>query len=246
MKIDVSCICQTHGRSWLVNEAVESFRRQRLDGLTAELILLNDCPEARFRCDVPGVRVYNVPWICDLWAKTNAALDLCKGRLFCFWDDDDISLPDRIADGVRRMGGTLAYRPRVCWTLGQNGLYDIAGEPLLVAAMLDLAHIRKLGGVPAGEWNDIGIWDKYWPTRNVIQDSPGPAEMQYVYRWDGTEWHVSGVAGKWSSDRGRLFRKKALDDKRFVGGVVDVVPAWRQDYAGMVKTAIEQGKGVGR
>jgi len=241
--LDVTCICMTHGRPWLLAEAVESFRRQRLDDLTAELLILNDCPEQELVCNVPGVLVVNLPeWIPDLSRKTNLALRLAHGRYSCLWDDDDISLPDRITDGVRRMDGTLAYRPTMCWSWGCGEIRHM-GQPLLCAGMFDTAHAVESGGCVEGEWNDKTLWDKFWPTGNVVQYAPKPHEAQYIYRWAGIGWHESGSGEQDASVRAAAFRKAAVNDGRFTPGIVEVVSGWNQDYPGLVRQAIAQGKG---
>ena len=243
MNVDVSCLCMTHGRPWLLAEAVESFRRQRLDGLTAELIVLNDCPEQELVCDVPGVRVINEPkWIPDLSTKTNVAMHYARGRYACLWDDDDISLPYRIADGVARMDGTLAYRPTLCWSWGCGEIRHL-GEPLLCSGMWDLAHAIKSGGCVPGEWNDKTLWARFWPTGDVVQPEPTAAEVHYIYRWAGIGWHESGSGEETAGVRATAFRKAALEDSRFNAGRVEVGPAWKQEYVGMVTRAIAQGKG---
>ena len=241
--VDVSCICLTHGRPWLLAEAVESFRKQRLDGLTAELIILNDCSEQEIVCDVPGVIVHNWPrHIMDLSEKTNFAMSLASGRFACLWDDDDISLPHRISDGVSRMNGTLAYRPTLCWSWG-CGVIRHMGEPLLCSAMFDREHALASGGCVVGEWNDKSLWNCFWPTGNVVQYAPKPEEAQYIYRWAGIGWHESGGGEEDSRVRAEQFHKAAVEDKRFVRGRVVVKPAWNQDYVGLVRMAIRSGKG---
>ena len=243
MTVDVSCLCLTHGRPWLLAEAVESFRRQRLGPLRAELLILNDCPEQDLVCDVQGVRVINYgEWIPDLSRKTNAALSMARGRFACLWDDDDISLPGRIVDGVRLMAGTLAYRPTTCWSWGRGEILRM-GQPLLCAAMFDAEHARTSGGCVDGEWNDKSLWDRFWPTGNVVQEAASPQESQYIYRWAGIGWHESGSGEDDAGKRAIAFRKAALEDRRFVAGRVEVAPAWGQNYTAMVRDAIRTGKG---
>lgn len=242
--MDVSLICMTHGRSWLLRETVECFRRQQLGGLEAELLILNDCAEVELRCDVPGVRCVNLKaQIRNLGAKTNAAIGMARGRVFTLLDDDDLALPGFVADGVARMAGTLAYRPRLCWTLGVRGIRDYAGEPQLNGAFLARKRVLDCGGIDTRRWNDQAIWDCFHPTRNVVEHSPEPHEMQFIYRWDGHEWHVSGKGGEWEDAKADEFRKRVMADKRFVLGVVPITPAWPVDYSVMVRDAILAGKG---
>lgn len=243
MKPDVSCICLTHGRPWLLAEAIESFQRQKLGGLKAELIVLNDCPEQQIACAIPGVVVFNSPVQApDLSAKTNDALKLARGRYACLWDDDDISLPDRIADGVTRMAGTLAYRPTLCWSWGCGEIRHM-GQPLLCAAIFDREYVLKAGGCVGNGENDQNIWERLYPTRNVVQYAPAPHESQYIYRWAGIGWHQSGSGEKDPRKRAADFHKAAISDRRFTHGLIHVQPMWKRDYVKDVQVAIQQGKG---
>lgn len=242
--MDVSLICMTHGRSWLLRETAECFRRQQLGGLDAELLILNDCPEVEIRCSVPGVRCVNLKArIRNLGEKTNVAIEMARGRVFTLLDDDDLALPGFALDGIARMAGTLAYRPRLCWTLGVEGIRDYAGEPQLNGAFLTRKRVLDCGGIDTRRWNDQAIWDCFHPTRNVVEYSPTPAEMQFIYRWDGREWHVSGKGGEWEDTKADEFRKRVMADKRFVAGRAWIHPHWPVDYTALVCAAIRAGKG---
>jgi len=243
MNPDVSCICLTHGRPWLLAEAVESFCRQRLNGIRAELVIANDCPEQWLLCDVPNVMIINMRHqVMDLCQKTNITMEYCRGRYGCLWDDDDISLPDRITDGVARMNGTLAYRPLLCWSWNDGEIRHV-GQPLFCSAMFDLTFVKARGGCVAGGWNDRSLWDRLYPTGRVVQYAPKPEEMQYIYRWGGIGWHESGSGEQNSEKRAKSFHSAALLDPRFKRGQVNLVPVWTHEYETDVKQAIRQGKG---
>jgi glycosyltransferase involved in cell wall biosynthesis len=123
----VSCICCTYNRApeyqHLVEEGIESFLRQDYPADRRELIIHNDCPSQVLRPQVlrlgPGfiavhegdgswtyegvgkVRVYHSPRrIGSLGEKYNFAIQQARGDLVCPWEDDDISLPWRISQGV--------------------------------------------------------------------------------------------------------------------------------------------------
>jgi len=243
MSIDVTCLCLTHGRPWLLAEAVESFRRQRLGGLTAELLVLNDCPEQTLTCGVPGVVIENMPApVRDVSTKFNHGILRARGKWIAFWDDDDISLPLRIADGVRLIGDKDAYRPTLCWNWG-CGEIRYVGKPLLCQGMVRRDVSIAVGLCTSGEYNDKSLWDKIWPRLNSVQTTPRPQDMQYIYRWAGVGWHESGAGEPDSAVRAEQFRRAALADPRFEAGEIEVVPAWRQEYGQMVWRAIGDGKG---
>jgi len=227
----------------LLSEAVESFRRQRLGAVTAELLIVNDCAEQQIVCDVPGVRVINLPdQVPDLSDKFNLGMQESSAKWIAFWDDDDISLPDRVADSVTRAGTTLAYRPTLCWNWG-CGEIRYMGQPLLCSGMVDRAFSIDVGGCTHGEYNDRSLWDKIWPSRNVVQTTPKPRESHYIYRWAGIGWHESGAREPSSLVRAKQFHKAAIEDPRFVPGLVKVRPVWSQNYVALVEMAISQGKG---
>ena len=244
MNIDVSCICLTHGRPWLLAEAVESFRRQRLDGLTAELLIINDCAEQTLACDVPGVVVENLPeQVTDNSIKTNRALMLARGRLACFWDDDDISLPGRIADGVARIGNALGYRAARYWSWSRGVITSI-GVPLLCNGMFDREWVLRCGGATAGEWNDKSIWGHLWPTGNVVQYEPRLEEIAYIYRWAGVGYHDSGTNDGNPERRSVAFHAAAVSDPRFKAGAVQVIPGWQMDYTKQARDAAQRKVGA--
>ena len=117
----VSCICPTYGRpatyQHLLEEAVASFLRQTYPN--KELIVLNDCPGQELVCQAPDVRVVNradrFPTLGD---KYNAAVSLARGDLIAPWEDDDISLPWRLALSVDRLGDADYFL-----TLGTTGFW---------------------------------------------------------------------------------------------------------------------------
>ena len=106
----VSCQCLTYGRTKLLDEAVESFLRQDYEG-EKELVILNDYPDLIIECDIPDVKVINLPYrMKTLYEKRNACVGLCSGDIIFVWDDDDISLPNRISYSIQEMKNGDFYR----------------------------------------------------------------------------------------------------------------------------------------
>lgn len=104
MKKKVSCICPTHGRypeyKHLVEECVASFLQQDYKG-PKELIILNDCINQNLVTNIPDIRIINWPyWISSLGEKYNILCKNASGSIIFPWEDDDISLPHRISQGI--------------------------------------------------------------------------------------------------------------------------------------------------
>lgn len=95
----VSCLCATHGRFKVLQEAVSCFCAQ--DYQEKELIILNN-HEVPIVCDLPGVRVINDEKYDTLGDCRNRLLELAGGYYIRTWDDDDLYLPWAISQGVER------------------------------------------------------------------------------------------------------------------------------------------------
>ena len=248
----ITAICMTHGRWWLLAEAVESFRRQQLGDLRAEMWIVNDCPACELVCDVPGVRVLQgMEPFPDLSEKYNWTLARLESRYWCVWDDDDISLPGRLAQGVAMIGDHDAFRPKLCWNWGRMcwagaGTIRGLGQPLTCSATFSTAACREVGGCTIGQWSDKSLWEKIWPRRNCLQIEQAPHEIQFVYRWAGIGYHDSGAGDPNAFNRAKNFREAMHRDKLFRYGRVEIEPVWHQDYCQLVRVAIQQGKGAVR
>lgn len=235
--IDVTCFCPYHGRNWLVLEAVEAFRRQRLGKVTAELLILNDCPEQRLTCSVPGVRVVNMPKpYRTLSEKWNAGVEMAAGRLIASWDDDDVSLPNRLSESVCRIGDAPMFVNLWVWSMcHQRGIIDQIGRAWLCNSVFRRDAFLDAGGCDADDWNDRVTFAKL-KGGAVWQREPDPERIHYVYRWAG-EMHDSFHTDSAEVRAGR-FHKLVVKDARFVPGECHVIPWWTMDYEAAVADAI--------
>ena len=234
--IDVTCFCPYHGRNWLLFEAVEAFRRQRLGSVRAELLILNDCPEQRITCSVPGVRVVNMPQTYrTLSEKWNAGVEMSRGRLIASWDDDDVSMPDRVACSVAAIGDAPMYVNLWVWSMcHERGVIDQIGRAWLCNGMFRRDAFLAAGGNDADDWNDRSTFGKL-KDGAVWQRDADPSQIHYVYRWAG-EMHDSGHTDT-AEVRVKRFRDAVLSDARFAHGEHDVIPWWAMDYEAAVDDA---------
>ena len=238
--IDVTCFVPYHGRNWLFMEAVESFRRLRLDGIRAELLVLNDCPEQRLTCSVPGVRIVNTNKMYrTLSEKWNAGVEMACGRWIAAWDDDDIVLPLRILEAVTAIGSAPLYINLWVWSMcHQRGVIDQIGRAWLCNGLFRRDAFLAAGGNDPDEWNDKSTFNKL-KVGAVWQREPDPERIHYVYRWAG-EMHDSGHTDA-ADVRVKRFRDAVLSDPRFARGEHEVVPWWAMDYEEAVNEAKRKG-----
>lgn len=240
----VSCICPTFnrppGHQHLLEEAIESFLRQTYPN--KELIVLNDCPEQELVCDAPGVRVINASErFATLGEKYNAAIRLARGEIIAPWEDDDISLPWRLALSVARLGDAGYFNPRRYWFLDGAGLHF--DHPMGVghnASLFTRAAFDAVGGYPAVSGNQDMAMDGALVGRleRVVDPLRGGAELPrhewfYVYRWGVSPAHLS--ARPPYAEFYREVATRPIEQGRF-----ELHPQWRQDYEAATRAQLEE------
>lgn len=243
--MDFTCICLTHGRQWLLEEAVESFRRQNLGSLTAELIIVNDCPEQRLTvCNVPGVRIIEYDEQFEICCeKYNAAFAQANGEWLVFWDDDDISLPYRLgwlAMVAADFPSAVLVKPTKLWNMAGREINGY-GNAKLCHGMVRSMAVMEVGGGDTDEFIDQSLCKKLIGKGSIVERTPMGLDISYIYRWDGIPWHDSFLWDKSPQERARLFHEKAITDPRFKAGNVVLHPHWEQDYVRAAKQAAAQG-----
>jgi glycosyltransferase involved in cell wall biosynthesis len=234
--VRISCICPTFNRvvarPELLAEAVESFARQTYPN--RELLILNDHPGQEIVCTTPGVRVVNHPVrFASLGEKYNAAVEMASGSILVPWEDDDVSLPHRLADSVVILRRFAYFNPRGSWYLTGGKLHKdhLQGVNHNASAFTREAW-KAAGGYPHDNKQDAGMDSR-------LRAQPGawtgtlkdPRAWSYIYRWGVSDCHLSG-----SSDTARAwadYGARATTTGRFV-----VEPRWRADYAAMCRGAV--------
>lgn len=233
----VSCICPTFNRvgpqQYLLEEAVESFLRQ-VGWENRELIIWNDHPQQRVVFDHPMVKVVNEPTRCPtLGEKYNRMVRMATGEAIVPWEDDDISLPRRVAEAA------LALQT---WDYVPSGYFFLDGKGLHTDHPLGYCHgssaYRKtaweaVGGYPEVSGPQDAIMDGKLRHSEAVRTAPspgGPREWQYLYRWGVSSCHLSGQG----TNAARAYEENLT---RMGGGEIVLKPHWREDYAAMCERA---------
>jgi glycosyltransferase involved in cell wall biosynthesis len=245
----ISCICGTYNRppthQHLLEEAIESFLRQTYPH--KELVVLNDCPGQELVCDAPGVRVVNLderlPSLGDKW---NAAIDLSRGELIALWNDDDISLPNRLAFSLERLGDGDYFNPRRYWFWDANGLHsDHSMGYAHNASLFTRAAFEAVGGYPSISLGDDAAMDaalleKMERVVDPLRGYPelAPSEWFYIYRWGVNPVHISGSADE-------SFYQE-LGTRPVTAGRFHLSPHWEQDYVAATRRKLGKRRGIRR
>jgi glycosyltransferase involved in cell wall biosynthesis len=147
----VSCICLTFGRPRFLEEAIGSFLRQEYSG-EAELIVLNDfaAQELTFAGDSRVKLINCQERFGSLGEKRNAAIESSTGDVILTWDDDDISLPDRIRQAVSAIqAGASFFRPSWSWVSKNDEPPRLAFERISWPQCAFTRELfRQVGGYP--------------------------------------------------------------------------------------------------
>lgn len=252
----VSCICPTYGRcpsyQHLLEETIASFLAQDYPADRRELVILNDCPKQRltFSPEITS-RLGNVtihqghyPRFVSLGEKYNAAIALSKGQVILPFEDDDISLPNRISQAVKALDhprwGLLDYfNPQRTWYLDSRGLHSGHTHGVCHnASAFSRSAWKAVGGYPAVSGAQDAIMDERLKCKaTALPLTDDPATWSYIYRWSVSPCHLSGKAphdefykevGEWPVEEGTF----------------ELVPRFREDYYGMVREYLASLKGV--
>jgi glycosyltransferase involved in cell wall biosynthesis len=156
----ISCVCITYGRpASLLEEAIESFRRQDYEG-PKELFILNDCQSQTFHCDAKDVTIVNIKRrFRTVGEKRNAAIALCRYDILACWDDDDISLPHRLTYSIDRARWDWRYyKPARMWIMGYGD--EGACSALHGSSLMDRKVFEDAGRYPAKNCGEDGALSK--------------------------------------------------------------------------------------
>ena len=221
----VSCICPTYNRypqyGHLLEECVYWFNQQ--DYENRELIILNDCTEQTLICNSPKVRVINEQFrYKSLGEKYNAMLDYSNGEIILPWEDDDISLPNRISQAVRILGDECEYfNPQHSWfddgTVKCDHLHGVCHNASAYKKLPQFKYQNISGPQDMYFDTDIKKIAKLAPTLNS-----DPNQWTYVYRWGVSDIHLSAfhdTEGKYKSGH-----------REIISGTYEIIPTMKKNY----------------
>lgn len=254
----VSCLCPTYGRcpsyQHLLEESIESFLLQDYPADRRELIVLNDHPDQQLLLKWdraqpwPNVRIArSLRRFDSLGEKYNQLCKLANGELLMPWEDDDISLPKRISQAVAKLKAQEAayWKPPQVLFLqdGQAIRWQHGVGVRHHAGIFTKEAWQRVGGYPKISGAQDAVFDQLLQANcNYQEETPAyqpgsmpPGEWQYIYRFGVSPVHLSGV-----SDHEEFYRR--VGTMPVPGGIFDLTPHWRRDYAAL---AAEATAGVG-
>jgi glycosyltransferase involved in cell wall biosynthesis len=231
----VSCLCLTYGRPELLEEAMESFKRQRWNG-PKELIVVNDHPDQELLCADDEIVIVNLKRrLRTLGEKRNFSVALARHEYLLIWDDDDIHLPWRIEETMRVLPEDQFFKCPQVWLMVNDKLQDqpVRDDSIYHCAAAYSRHVfKQVGGyrcMNGGEDQDFEsrirgnlLVNKSWKVTTL------PVERLYfIYRRQHGHYRASGCVSL--REINPAVRK----------GKYRLQPHWKKDYCAEVRSNIE-------
>jgi hypothetical protein len=245
----ISCKMITYGRVNTLVEALHSFLIQDYPADKCELIIVNDYPKQKLIFDHPQVTIYNLDkTFSTIGEKENYAIERCKGPLIAVWDDDDVALSNHLSNIAK------FWRPDANLLHWQNGVFY--NEPKITKLMSlgnsGIVYSKKawkeIGKSPienaGGDMTLVVAIHNLGRDKVVLADPPNE-ECSWFYMWGGRGYHQSGM-GTDDGTRPNIIQRHSahIEQLRKAGkiptGDVHLKPAWKKDYAKMLKEFISK------
>lgn len=181
-------IIPTYGRLPFLGRALASFLSQTYDD--KELVIVNDDKNVQLVCEHPGVTVINMSKKILIGQKKNLAVQLGYHDLYLNLDDDDVMLPNRIANCVK----IHTERSDINLYRNLNG-YTIYGSEFMVSgSTLNAVSYTRKGFFESGGYThpinngEDGQFLNDMPKKLEIPDLN---QLDYVYNYGGVNYHLS-------------------------------------------------------
>lgn len=238
----LSCICPTYGRVPeyinLLQESVYWFTQQTYPN--KELIILNDCPEQRILCNVPNVRVLNVPSrFKTLGEKYNALVEEAKGTIILPWEDDDISLPNRLAQAEEKLReGREYFNPQQSWYEDKGKIHADHKHGVCHNASAFRKDLwKRVGGYDQCIGDQDSKFDLKCKQLGVVaKPLTCQKEWTYIYRWGVSNAHLSGAKDM----------KAFYNSIQAKPGIAAITPVEYQKYALLIASILNNETCTGK
>jgi len=181
-------IIPTYGRLPFLGRALASFLSQNYDD--KELVIVNDDKNITLVCEYPNVTVINMSKKVLIGQKKNLAVQLGYHDLYLNHDDDDIFLPNRIANCVK----IHEEHPEINLYRNLKG-YSLYGNEFIVAdSGLNVVSFTRKGFFESGGYShpvnsgEDGYFLECMPKKMEFSDVDN---IDYVYNYGGVNYHLT-------------------------------------------------------
>lgn len=238
----------THGRIHLLQEMLYCFLNLE-NSDDAEMVIVNDYPYQSLIFDHPRVRIFNFDSIFKtIGDKENFAIDNSKGDIIIVADDDDIALSHHL-NNIRKYwrddSNLLHWHNAVYYNEPEITSLMGVGNSGIVYSKKAWEAIGKSPIMNAGGDMQLVTDIKKLDPSKVVYAHPPSEEVSWFYRWRLPQnYHQSGM-GTDDDTRPDIVRRNHdyVESQRKMGliqtGDIYLKPAWRFDYARMLREFIK-------
>jgi len=224
----ISVITLTYKRYHLLEEAIESFLKQKTT-YPKEMVVINDNKDVDYVFDHPEVRIINhKERFPSISAKLKWGFEQCNYDHIYRLDDDDLLAPTGLqfaCDDIVQNPGYDVYRAAGFYFFINNNFERVVSS-------INNGNIYSKSYINRIKWPDTSIGEDAEITfhqKAKIYESKNKKPTM-VYRWGMSTFHLSGGGDRpselalWQADE--AFNKIGGDIK----GTVNLVPKFMEDY----------------
>lgn len=214
-------ITPTYARLPFLGRALASFLSQTYDD--KELVIVNDDRNVEIVCEYPGVTVINMSKKILIGQKKNLATHLGYHDLYLPHDDDDIFLPDRIANCVqmhKENPDIYLYRNLTSY-LTYGSYFSVDGSTLNA-----ISYTRKGFFESGGYTHPVNSGED----AQFLNSMPNKLEISvldkidYVYNYAGINYHLTYA----EDDKIERIAKDQLKDMQLSNGKFYIQPDFEE------------------
>lgn len=212
----ILCLCATYGRPKLLANAVACFERQNYPADKRFLLICDDAGQYG-TIDVPNFAIISTPMrFPSMPAKYNAMLASANVRdwdAVAIWDDDDIYLPDHLANHAEQLAAHGWSYPKQLYAAMDTFRVENANGNHWAMCAFRRDFIERNNG-----WEEVpfAAWDHHFLRQMESHGPPGRSDkISFVFRWGSTGHpHLQNfITGPMATD---AYQRMPLADGRFI------------------------------
>lgn len=224
----ILCLCATYGRPSLLKNAIACFEQQVHDD--RYLLVLDDA--GQYAENIRGDRwsIHSVPnRFPNMPTKYNAMLALASDQglrydAVAIWDDDDIYLPNHLAEHCRQLEQFSANEgcsritgwsyPKTLYTLMPDLRIESAFGNHWAMCAFSKHFVERVGGWPSTQ---IAAWDHLFLKTMEELAPPSRSDIRsFIFRWGSTkaphlQWFIKGPKDTGAYSRMPQHEKQFVD-----------------------------------
>ena len=221
-QMKVLVVTPTYGRLPFLGRLVASFLSQTYED--KELVIINDDANVIISCDEPNVICINMNKKILVAQKRNIATQVGYHDLYIHLDDDDIFLPERIANHVKmhqEHPEINLYRNKAAYTVYGEWFHSHPCTPNYVS------YKRRGWFEMGGNTHDANYAEDVYLLENMsnVLEENRPDQLDLVYNYGGINYHLGCKPDSLSVDN---IAKNQLIEMNVFKGEFKIIPDFDQ------------------